>query len=115
MESTAAKRGLAKRPGGRTAQVTQRVLDAVLDLLVEGGAEACTYRSVADRAGVERSTLYRRYPDRWEMMIDAFMARAAADVMPPLAGSFAADLKAVLTKLTEQLELPIGPALVGVA
>src|SRR5213075_1896670 len=115
MKSTAERLGPAKRPGGRTAQVTQRVLDAVLDLLVEGGVAACTYRNVAERAAVERSTLYRRYQDRWEMMIDAFMARAAADVMPPLAGSFAEDLEAVLTRLAEQLELPIGPALVGVA
>jgi len=106
--------GPGSRPGGRTASVTAKVNRAVLDLIVEGGAGACTYAQVAKRSGIDRSTLYRRYPDRWEMMIDAFMARAA-DVVPDLQGNFAVDLKLVLTRLIEILESPLGPALLSLA
>jgi AcrR family transcriptional regulator len=86
----------------------------VLDLLVEGGDSNCTYALVAERAGVERSTLYRRYPDRWEMIIDAFLARAEDDVLPDLTGTFRTDLKSVLARLVETLQGPLGPALMSV-
>jgi len=104
-----------RRPGGRTGDVTRRIHEAIIQLLIEGGVEACTFSAVAERADVERSTLYRRFPDRWEAMIDAFIARAAADVLPNLGDSFAKDLASVLRKLVEILETPLGPALIAVA
>jgi hypothetical protein len=42
--------------------------------MLDGGLEACTFSNVAERAGVERSTLYRRYPDRMDMIIDTIVA-----------------------------------------
>lgn len=113
--STLAQIGAFRRPGGRTADITARIRAAVLDLLVEGGPAHCTYKSVAERAGVERSTLYRRFPDAWDMMIDAFIARAATDVMPDLGDNFAEDLASVLRRLAEILQSPLGPALIAVA
>lgn len=104
-----------RRPGGRTADVTQRIHRAVTDLLVEGGVQACTFRSVAERAGVERSTLYRRYSDRWDMMIDSMMIRAAEEIMPNLGDSFPDDLTSVLRKIASMLESPIGPTVMSVA
>lgn len=84
-------------------------------MLVEGGTQACTFKSIAERAGVERSTLYRRYRDRWDMLIDAFIALAGTDVVPTPGESFAEDLTSVLRKLAGQLSAPVGPALVTVA
>jgi AcrR family transcriptional regulator len=105
----------SRRPGGRTAAVTRRVHQAIIELLVEGGVQACTIKAVAERAGVERSTLYRRFPDKWEAIIDALMARAADDIMPDLSGSFAKDLTSILRKLKAALDSPLGPALVEAA
>ena len=115
MESIAKKPAGGKRPGGRTADVTSRIREAVLQLLVEEGVTGCTFNAVARRAGVERSTLYRRYPDRWEMMIDMFMAHAAIDVMPDLGHSFAQNLRSVLGRLVATLMTPLGPAVIAVA
>ena len=106
---------VTKRPGGRTADVTARIHKAIIDIIVDEGVAACTVSAVAERAGVQRSTLYRRFPDRWDAIIDAVMARAAADVMPNLTGSFAGDLRSVLRKLVETLESPFGPALLAIA
>ena len=103
------------RPGGRTADVTRRVHKAIIELLIESGVQSCTIKAVAERAQIERSTLYRRFPDKWEAIIDALMARAAADVMPDLGNSFAEDLTSVLHKLKATLDSPLGPALVEVA
>lgn len=113
--STLLQSDVARRPGGRTAEVTQRVHDAIIALLIEGGVQACTFSAVADRAGVERSTLYRRFPDRWEAIIDALMARAGAEVMPQLSDNFADDLRSVLRRLRDALRSPLGPALLAVA
>jgi AcrR family transcriptional regulator len=115
VESTVRPRTVTKRPGGRTAEVTQRVHEAITELLLEGGVDACTFSAVAQRAGVERSTLYRRFPDRWDAIIDTWLSRAAAEVMPRLQGSFAKDLKSVLQRLVTTLESPLGPALLTFA
>ncbi|MFL6734247.1 MAG: TetR/AcrR family transcriptional regulator C-terminal ligand-binding domain-containing protein [Sphingomicrobium sp.] len=108
-------RTISRRPGGRTADVTARIQQAVGDILIDGGTDACTFKAVAERAGIERSTLYRRFPDRWDMIIDFFMARAATDVMPDLGKTFAEDLTCVLRRLVSVLESPVGPALLGTA
>ena len=112
--STSADVTAARRPGGRTAEVTHHIHDAILELLVEGGVQACTFSAVAERAGIERSTLYRRFPDRWEAIIDALMAFAAKDVMPDLGDSFAHDLGSILRKLRDAVESPLGPAVLAV-
>lgn len=104
-----------RRPGGRTAEVGARIHQAIIDLIIEKGIEACTFSAVAERAGVERSTLYRRFPNRWDAIIDAFLNIAGADVTPEATGSFAGDLRSVLRKLRDILETPLGPAVVSVA
>ena len=115
MESTTPKRSAHARPGGRTADVTERIHEAVRGLLIEGGIEACTYQAIAKRAGVERSTLYRRYPDRWDMLIDAFIELAATVIVPNRGASFVDDLTSVLKKLAGMLRTPLGPAVMMVA
>ena len=84
-------------------------------MLIEGGTAACTVPNVARRAGVERSTLYRRYPDRWALIVQALVAKGGADVAVSDCGCFIEDLKAVLRRLVTVLESPVGPVLVAAA
>ena len=49
------------RPGGRSRRVRRAVLDAVVELLEEGGARAVTIAEVAKRSGVNASSIYRRW------------------------------------------------------
>jgi AcrR family transcriptional regulator len=90
--------------------VTQRINNAVLELLVEGGIEACTFAAVAERADLQRSTLYRRYDDRWAMMIDAILGFSADEAAAISLGSFSDDLRFVLDRMAEILATPLGPA-----
>lgn len=104
-----------KRPGGRTADVTRRINHALIELLSEGGLEACTFQNVAARAGVERSTLYRRNPDRWPTIVTAIIDLADRETANFDTGTFRTDLAATLLNLAKVLESPLGPPLMEVA
>lgn len=49
-----------------------RVLDAFVELVAERGLANTSMRDVADRAGVSKTTLYTRWPDRRSMIADGF-------------------------------------------
>ncbi|MFC4333958.1 TetR/AcrR family transcriptional regulator [Salininema proteolyticum] len=49
------------RPGGRTAATRRAVLDATSEILVESGFSHLDLAAVAERAGVGRTTVYRRW------------------------------------------------------
>ncbi|WP_229868212.1 TetR/AcrR family transcriptional regulator, partial [Streptomyces chryseus] len=49
------------RPGGRTAKVRAAVLEATQEALIEGGFHALNLDRVAARAGVGKTTVYRRW------------------------------------------------------
>ena len=104
-----------KRPGGRTADVTRRINDAILELMAEGGIENCTFHNVAARAGIDRSTLYRRNPDKWPTIMEAIIHLAERETASFSTGSFRADLLGTLLNLLRVLNSPLGPPLMSVA
>jgi AcrR family transcriptional regulator len=52
----------------RNAETDVAILDAALDLLIERGVTATSIERVAQRAGVTRATVYRRYRDKVELL-----------------------------------------------
>ena len=104
-----------KRPGGRTADVTRRINEAILDLMAEGGIEHCTFQNVAARAGIERSTLYRRNPDRWPTIMEAIIHLAERETANFNTGAFRTDLTGTLLNLSRVLNSSLGPPLMSVA
>lgn len=102
------------RPGGRTARTTSRIHAAVLDVLVNEGLEACAFSRIAAVAGVQRSTLYRRFSDRWDMIMQAYLASVANEVAVDPTGDFVADMRMLLTRFVDNLSRPIGQALMTV-
>ena len=61
----------------RDARTTQSILKAALELGMELGFDGLTVEGVAARAGVGKSTIYRRWPDVWSIVADAVLADAA--------------------------------------
>jgi AcrR family transcriptional regulator len=100
----------ASRPGGRTALNSQRIFAATMSLLGEGGYPAATFQAVADRAGVARATLYRRWPTPAELVGDAIAASAAERIVIPDTGSLGEDLAATLRQIAGFLSAPVGRA-----
>ena len=80
------RRGAAGRP--RDAQVAAAILDAALDLIIEFGYNRTSMEAVAARARVAKTTVYRRWPTKDDLMVDA-LARIKGDIVEPPFADFA--------------------------
>ena len=60
-----------RRGRPRRASAGEAILDATLALLAERGFQATTIEAIADRAGVGRNTIYRRWASKEELIADA--------------------------------------------
>lgn len=83
-----------RRPGGRTAAVRAAVLRAVADLLVESGLTGLEIPLVAERAGVGKSTVYRRWGTVPALVADLLSEMAETSVPRADTGSLRGDLHA---------------------
>ncbi len=95
-----------RRPGGRSADVRERVRRATLDLLGEVGYERLQLTEVAARSGVNKTTVYRRWPAKPQLVADLLADLADEQVPNPDTGTLTADLAAMLDQVTTVLEQP---------
>ena len=66
-------RETSRRPGRpRSEQAEQAIIEATLDLFAEQGFEGVCVEAVAARAGVGKATIYRRWPNKEELLLAAF-------------------------------------------
>jgi AcrR family transcriptional regulator len=90
----AKKREIKRRVGGRSARVHDSVLKSVFELLGEKGPSDLSIAEVAARAGVHETSIYRRWPSRETLILDA-CRHFIDDVMPvPDTGALRTDLVA---------------------
>ncbi|MEV0199683.1 TetR/AcrR family transcriptional regulator [Nonomuraea sp. NPDC050691] len=84
-----------RRAGGgasrrRGAELEEAILDAAWDVLVEHGYPGFTYEAVAARAGTSRPVLYRRWPQRDDLLL-ATLAKYWQPIAAPDTGSLRDD------------------------
>ncbi|AKS32922.1 TetR/AcrR family transcriptional regulator [Mycolicibacterium goodii] len=83
-----------ERPGGRTAAVRRAVLTAAEDLLIEAGLDGLELTVVAERAGVGKSTVYRRWGTVPALVADLLTDMAEQSLPRADTGSLRGDLQA---------------------
>ncbi len=72
-----------RRPGRpRDATVEARVLEATQDVLIEVGFDQLTIDAVAERCGMSRATIYRRWNDKTELVVDAVTELLPSPAVP---------------------------------
>jgi AcrR family transcriptional regulator len=87
----------APRGRPRSQQAQQAVLDAAADLLLANGLSAVSMDAVAQRAGVSKATIYRWWPSKETLALDALYTEwAAARPHPRDTGSLRGDLLSLL-------------------
>jgi AcrR family transcriptional regulator len=97
-QSVAARAGSrpgTRRPGGRTARTRAAVLAATLEELGAGGYDQASVEAIAQRAGVHKTTLYRRWGGKERLVAEAIEAAAADRIEVPDTGDVDHDLRAL--------------------
>ena len=89
----------------RSATADAAILAATRDALVELGWSKLTLGDVATRAGVAKTTLYRRWPGKNELVVDA-VAALFDELEMPDRGSLAADIEGVVLQFAAILVRP---------
>ncbi|MFD7295580.1 TetR/AcrR family transcriptional regulator [Streptomyces sp. NPDC059897] len=89
----------------RSAAADEAILEATRAALVELGWSKLTLGDVATRAGVAKTTLYRRWPGKSELVVDA-VAVLFDELELPDRGSLAADVEGVVRQFAAILDRP---------
>ena len=91
---------------GRIARTRSTVLRAATDLLVEGGPSAVTIDAIVARSGVAKSTIYRHWESRDEVLVDVIESCAPTLVTPDPALGFEHAVRAVADQAYTALNDP---------
>lgn len=105
MKASGAK-ALPTRPGRKRDHSRDGViLDATLAVLAEQGYEGTTIDLVAGRAGMARATVYRRWPTKADLVVDAVSRMSQGDVAAeqlPDTGTLRGDMVAMIRPFDEE-------------
>jgi AcrR family transcriptional regulator len=102
------------RPRRRGEVLNSAIFEATLDELAEVGYAKLTMERVAARAGASKASVYRRWPSRMELALDAVRQLAPDPTSTPDTGSLRGDTLAFLRSVASLLAGPAGEALRGV-
>jgi len=98
-------------PAGRPARgqaTTEALHRAVQELLEEVGYRALTIEGVAVRSGVAKTSVYRRWPSKAEMVFDLMLHSSAELPAMDDRGSLAGDIEALSARIVKLVAGPLG-------
>lgn len=102
LPSTTANMAEESQLDPRVVRSRAAVIDATRALLRESGFGGATIDAVSARSGVAKTTIYRQWKDRNELVLDAFSFEAELVVFPTT-DDLRADLCAGLQRLAKEL------------
>lgn len=106
--------GGAPRGRPRSEQADRAIQTATVELLSERGLAAMSIEEIAARAGVSKATIYRRWPSKGLLALDAFVGQFQSLQPQPDTGSLRGDLTAALELWVEAVTTtPAGRMLTG--
>ena len=98
-----------KQAGRPRCPVThQAILEAARALMAETGFTGLTIEGIAERAGVGKTTIYRRWPDKANLVMDAFFTCANPKLAFPDTGTLREDLLRQMRALIREFNGPTG-------
>jgi AcrR family transcriptional regulator len=91
---------LRRAPGRpRSLEADEAILEATVDVFAEVGLEALTMEGVAARAGVSKNTVYRRFPNKLDLVVSAVRCYTNVGAPPPDTGTTRGDVQALVDDL----------------
>lgn len=113
---SAGKRAL-KEIDGRVEKSKQAVLAATFELLVKLGLSGVSVDAVSRRSGVAKTTIYRHWPSREALLMEA-CAQFKSSLPVPNTGSLKGDLEALANEVVARLQhssSTVMPSIIDVA
>jgi AcrR family transcriptional regulator len=101
-------------PVDRGAPRESAICDAALELLSEVGYDRMSMDAVAARARASKATIYRRWPGKRELVLDALRTRTGHGLEPPDTGSLRGDLLASLRAMADGIGAQDAALMAGV-
>ena len=101
-----------ERTEARRAEVRERIAEAALAQLAEGGYASASVQAVAARAGVATGSVYRHFPSKAELFTEVFR-RASGRELGVLAEVAAADGRPARERIAASVEAFARRALAG--
>ncbi|WP_405685390.1 TetR/AcrR family transcriptional regulator [Streptomyces sp. NBC_00057] len=99
----------------RSERSRRAILGAALELCTEKGYGRVTVEAIAARAGVSKKTIYRWWPSKGAVMLEAFTDALVGTTPFVDTGDIAADLRANVMGAVKLLSTPpYGPAYAGI-
>ncbi|MHB1711229.1 MAG: TetR/AcrR family transcriptional regulator [Acidimicrobiales bacterium] len=95
----------------RSAEAHRAILDATIGLLTEVGYQSLSIESVAALAHVGKGTVYRWWPSKVELVVEAVHAGALELVAEPDTGSLRGDTSELVASLVVLARSPLGRVL----
>ena len=96
-----------KRGRPRSIESHQAILETTLSLLAEVGFDAMSIEAIANRAGVGKTTIYRRYSGK-EELVAAAIESIREEVVIADTGSLWGDLDAIIENAAQTTLSPLG-------
>ncbi len=99
---------IKKQPGRpRSEKSHQAILEATLDLLAQMGYDRLSIDAIAARAGVGKTTIYRRYSSKEEVVASAIES-VREEIEIPNTGTLWGDLDCIIETATKATLKPLG-------
>lgn len=112
MATVARRRTVPPQPRGEA--FTRVVLEVALLQLAEVGFERLSIPEVAAIAGVNKTSIYRRWPSKGELLRDALGAAMSHADQPPDTGDLRSDLVWLASTVAAFTQSPVGTAVVRI-
>jgi AcrR family transcriptional regulator len=98
------------RPGGRSARIVAEVLRATAEELARVGYAALRVEDVARAAKVNKTTVYRRWPTKMQLVTETLQRQRERCIVTPDTGSVREDLRVMLLAFVEEGRTPLARA-----
>jgi AcrR family transcriptional regulator len=98
------------RAGGRSARIVVEVLRATAEELARVGYSALRVEDVARLAGVNKTTVYRRWPTKMQLVTETLQHERERCVVAPDTGTVREDLRIMLLAFVEEGRTPLARA-----
>jgi AcrR family transcriptional regulator len=84
------------------------IISTVFDELLENGFRAVTVESISAKTGIAKTSIYRRWPNKAAMVMEAFLFRIGPGIAFPRKASYVESIRLQMLALAKALRGPYG-------